>query len=63
MHMAFETKATHQVVHAIETAQGGTLATARRANKGRDMPLLNGDMAVAYSEKFAIVQVVNLAVD
>src|SRR5262249_40149305 len=63
MHMPFETKATHQVVHAIETPQGSTLTTARRTNKGRDLALLNGDMAVAHGEKFAVVQVVNLAVD
>src|SRR5262245_2365434 len=63
MHMPFETKATYQVVHAIETPQGGTLAAARRTNKGRDLALLNGDMAVAHGEKFAVVQVVNLAVD
>src|SRR5262249_48644152 len=63
MYMPFETKATHQVIHAIETPQGGTLATARRANKGRDLALLNGNMAVADGEEFAVVQVVNLAVD
>src|SRR5262245_36750030 len=56
MYMPFETKATHQVIHAIETAQGGTLATARRANKGRDLALFNGNMAVADGEKFAVVQ-------
>src|SRR5262249_51961510 len=63
MHMPFEPKAPHQVIHAIETAQGGTLATARRANKGRDLALFNRNMAVADGEKFAVVQVVNLAVD
>src|SRR5215471_20575903 len=63
VHMPFETKATYQVVHAIETPQGGTLAAARRTNKGRDLALLNGNMAITHGEKLAVVQVVNLAVD
>src|SRR5262245_17646254 len=63
MDVSFQAKAAHQVVHAIEAAQGSAFATARRTDKGGDFALLNRDVTVTHRQKLAVVYVVYFAIN
>ncbi|MNI88238.1 hypothetical protein D3C73_1455160 [compost metagenome] len=60
--MAFETEASHQVVHAVEAAQHGTFAAARRTDETGDLVLFNRHMAVTHGHEVTVENLVELAV-
>ena len=62
VHMALETEALDQVVHAVEAAQHGALAATGRADEAGDLVLLDRHMAVAHGQEVAVENLVQLAV-
>jgi len=63
MHMALESKPTHQVVHAIEAAQHGALPAPRLTDEGRDRVLPDWDRRVAHRSESAVVEIPDVAVE
>ena len=58
-----EAEAADQVVHAVQAAEHGALAAARRADEGRDAVLLDRNAGVADGLEGAVVQLPEIDVD
>ena len=61
-HLALETKDRDQVVHAVEAAQHGAFAAARRTDKAGDLVLLDRYRAGTHGEKVAVKDLIDLTI-
>src|SRR5215470_9723596 len=61
--IALETETLDEVIHAVEAAQYGALAAARRPDEARDLAFLDWDIAVAHREEGPIDDFLDVAVD
>src|SRR5215469_17814614 len=62
-HLALDLETAHQVIHAVEAAQRGTLAASGRPDKGSYSSLDDTDSDVAHRFESAVVKLLDFAVE
>ena len=62
-HMAFESKAAHEVVHPVQATEHRALATPGRSDEGSNGVFLDGNGRVANGLKGPVVKFFDVAVD